>query len=97
MQYDFEWDVQKARANRSRHGVTFEEAATAFQDPNMLTVYDGRHGLAEDRWATVGISAAGRILVVHHTFQDKGSDRVAIRIIFSRKATSRERRHYQES
>ena len=64
MQYDFEWDLPKAKSNRRAHAVTFEEAATVIQDPQMLTLYDEQHSAIEDRWITLGISAAGRPLVV---------------------------------
>jgi len=47
MQYDFEWDLRKARVNRTRHEVTFEEAATVFQDPNMITLSDAKHEINE--------------------------------------------------
>jgi len=96
VQYDFEWDLKKARSNRASHGVTFEEAATVFQDPQMLTLYDGKHSSNEDRWITLGISAAGRVVVVNHTFPDRISEYIPVRIISSRKATSRERRQYRE-
>ena len=95
MQYDFEWDLKKAKFNRTNHRVTFEEAATVFRDSQMLTLYDGKHSSNEDRWTTLGISVAGRVLVVNHTFPDKITDHIAVRIISSRKATSRERRQYR--
>ena len=97
MQYDFEWDLHKARSNRNTHGVTFEEAATVFQDPQMLTLYDGKHSALEDRWISLGISAAGRLLVINHTFPTPVSEHVPVRIISSRKATRRERRQYEET
>jgi hypothetical protein len=97
VQYDFEWDPKKARSNRRNHKVTFEEAATVFMDPKMLTLYDGKHSLNEDRWITLGISAAGTLLVVNHTYPEQISDNIPVRIISSRKATSRERLHYQET
>jgi len=97
VQYDFEWDLKKARANRSRHRVSFEEATTIFRDPQMVTLFDGSHSTYEDRWITLGLSAAGRLLVVNHTFPQRASDRVPVRIISSRKATARERRQYQET
>ena len=96
MQYDFEWDLKKARSNRTRHGVSFEEAAAVFQDPRMLTLFDGTHSTHEDRWITLGLSAAGRLLIVNHTFPQKMTDHIPVRIISSRKATTRERRQYQE-
>jgi uncharacterized DUF497 family protein len=66
-------------------------------DPKMITLYDGKHSLNEDRWITLGISAAGTLLVVNHTYTEQISDNVPVRIISSRKATSRERLHYQET
>ena len=95
MQYDFEWDPAKARTNRKKHAVSFEEAATVFLDPRMLTLYDGSHSRTEDRWITLGLSGAGRLLVVNHTFREGVSERVPVRIISTRKATARERRQYQ--
>jgi uncharacterized DUF497 family protein len=53
MQYNFEWDPEKAMTNRRKHGVTFEEAASVFLDPRMLTVFDDEHSGAEDRWLTL--------------------------------------------
>ena len=97
MQYDFEWDPKKAKSNRKNHRVTFEEAATVFHDPQMLTIYDGKHSSNEDRWTTLGTSVEGRVLVVNHTFPDRMSDHISVRIISSRTATSRERRQYQET
>jgi len=96
MQYDFEWDTKKARSNRTNHGVTFEEAATVFQDAQMLTLFDGKHSSNEDRWITLGISAAGRVLVVNHTFPERITDHIPVRIISSRKATGHEQRQYRE-
>lgn len=95
MRYDFEWDPPKARANRSKHRVSFEEGATVFQDPRMLTLYDGSHSRNEDRWITLGLSVMGRLLVVNHTFPETASDRVPVRIISTRRATAREKRQYE--
>ena len=50
MQYNFEWDPVKAHANRKKHGVGFEEAATVFLDPRALSLFDTTHGQGEDRW-----------------------------------------------
>lgn len=94
MEYSFEWNREKARANRARHGVSFEEAATVFRDPRMVSVYNGEHSDSEDRWATLGISALGRLLVVCHTFREASSASATIRIISSRKATRHETRQY---
>ena len=61
VEYCFEWNREKGRANRAKHGVSFEEAPTVFQDPQMVSVYNGEHSDSEDRWATLGFSAMGRL------------------------------------
>ena len=87
----FEWDRNKAAANRRKHGVSFEEAATVFGDPLAITFDDADHSLTERRFITIGVSRAGRGLIVAHL--DRGEK---IRIISSRKATAREWSHYEE-
>jgi len=81
--------------NEDKHGVRFEEAASVFRDPNALSVFDAEHNQAEDRWLTLGISTAGRLIVVCHTFQDETKDSVAVRLISSRKATQKEIKQYR--
>ena len=88
----FEWDAEKARANRQKHGVSFEEAATAFGDPLSLTVDDPVHSEAEPRFITVGITAPGRVVVIVHADQED-----TVRLISARLATGRERRSYEET
>ncbi len=63
----FEWDKKKAASNLRKHGVSFEEAATAFGDRLSLTVPDPDHSRGEERFVLIGLSAAGRLLVVAHT------------------------------
>ena len=94
MDYNFEWDPNKARSNRSKHGASFEEAATVFRDPMALSLYDSEHSETEDRWITLGISVSGRLLVVCHTFQKQDEHSVTIRIFSSRKAIRREAEQY---
>ena len=96
MQYNFEWDPAKARANRTKHGVSFEEAATVFRDPRMLTLYDGDHSEQEERWTTLGIAATGRLLVVRHTYHEESADVIRIRLFSSRKASKHETAQYAE-
>lgn len=84
----FEWDDAKAAANLVKHGVAFEEAATAFDDPHSLTIPDVIH---PDRFVLLGYSRQLRMLVVVHS--ERGD---AIRIISARKATKREKRDYEE-
>ena len=92
--YGFEWDQDKAAANRRKHGVAFEEAATVFLDARASSLYDAKHSETEDRWATLGLSSAGRLLVVWHTFEEEGESYARVRIISSRKATRKEEQQY---
>jgi len=92
--YRFEWDLLKARANRRKHRVSFEEAATVFLDPRAASVYDPEHSGDEDRWVTLGLSSAGRLLVVCHTFQEIGPKECRVRLVSSRRATRKERQQY---
>ena len=87
----FEWDARKAVANRSKHRVPFEEAATVFGDPLSLTVPDPGQRKGEARFITIGISHRERILVVVHTDR-----RGRIRLISARRASRREKRTYEE-
>jgi uncharacterized DUF497 family protein len=96
LDYYFEWDREKAKTNEVKHGVSFEEAASIFLDPNAVSIFDTSHSQAEDRWLTLGISNLGRILVLCHTFDDETKDRVSIRIISSRKAGQREIKQYRK-
>ncbi|HCG03271.1 MAG TPA: hypothetical protein DEV93_22380 [Chloroflexi bacterium] len=91
MALEFEWDAAKADANFAKHGVSFGEASTVFQDSLSVTVSDPRHSRSEERFAILGRSADGRLLAVFHTDVD---DRV--RIISARPATRRERATYEE-
>lgn len=88
---DFEWDDAKAAANRRKHGVSFDEAATVFDDPLVSIFQDEEHWVVEDRWIAIGISGRGRLLVVSHAYRE---DRT--RIISARKATAKEAREYEE-
>ena len=89
MQY--EWDARKAAGNLSRHGVSFEEAASVFRDPLSQTGADPDHSIGEARSVTFGLSARGRLLAVAHT--EHGD---TIRIISARLATAGERTLYEE-
>lgn len=71
--------------------MSFPEAATVFDDASALTYHDPDHSSVEQRFITVGISNAGRLLIVAHA--DRGEN---IRIISARKTTLRERKHYEE-
>jgi uncharacterized DUF497 family protein len=87
----FEWDPRKAALNLAKHGVSFEEATTAFRDPLSATAPDPDHSVGESRFITFGLSAKGRLLVVSHT--ERGE---TIRLISARLATKQERKIYEE-
>jgi hypothetical protein len=86
----FEWDPNKATKNLRKHGVSFEEATTAFTDPLSITIHDPLHSDQEDRFILIGMSNKNRLLVIVHTDRQ---DR--IRIISARKATKKERKQYE--
>lgn len=90
----FDWDPRKARVNRVKHGVTFEEALTVFVDEAALWVPDPDHSADEERFVLLGMSARIRVLVVVHCDREAEA---TIRIISARKATRAERRQYVES
>jgi len=96
VEYHFSWDPVKARENRRKHRVPFEDAATVFRDPRALTIYDDEHSEGEDRWLTMGISAARGLLVVSHTFDQTDSDNAYVRVISAWKADAQETRQYRE-
>ena len=93
----FEWDPRKARTNQSKHGIGFESASTIFSDPRLLTLHDGAHSGAEDRWITLGRESSGKLLVVVHTWHENAPGSVLVRIISARPATRRERTQYESS
>ena len=95
MEYNFEWDPDKARLNRQKHGVGFDQAVTVFRDPRAFSVFDDAHSRTEDRWITLGVSAGGGLLVVHHTFEEMNERTVRVRIFSSRKATKNEANQYR--
>ena len=88
---DFEWDEAKARRNLSRHGVSFVEATTLFDDPLFVPYKDEEHSSQESRYVIIGESKENRLLVVAYTQRER------TRIIGVRKVTPRERRKYEES
>jgi uncharacterized DUF497 family protein len=94
--FNFEWDPKKARANQNTHGVGFDEGATVFTDPMALSIFDPDHSETEERWITLGISEKGRLLVVMHTFRKESEDAITVRIISTRKASKRESQTYGE-
>lgn len=86
---NFQWNRTKAALNLSKHGVSFEEASTVFDDPLSEAVSDPDHSIEEFRWVITGTSDQGRLLVV--AFTERGDQ---TRIISAREATRREARDY---
>jgi uncharacterized DUF497 family protein len=89
MEYD--WDKNKAITNLSKHGVSFEEAKTVFDDPLYVDFYDPDHSLEEHRFILLGESAQGRLLFVSYMERNNG-----IRLISAREATLLERKAYEQ-
>ncbi len=88
---EFEWDPTKAAANLNKHRVGFQEAATVPEDPLSTTFPDEVHSTEEHRFATIGVSDQGRVLVVAHADRND-----TIRLISARRATRRERAFYEQ-
>ena len=87
----FEWDSTKATANLSKHGVSFDEAKTVFDDPLYVDFYDPDHADGEQRYIIIGQSQQARLLMVSYTERND-----TIRIISSREVTRTEREAYEE-
>ena len=88
---EFEWDTQKAKANESKHNVTFYEASEIFEDHYSSSVRDPDHSLEEARYLIFGVSKSGKYLVVSYA---ERNDR--IRIISACQMTPRERKAYEQ-
>lgn len=87
----FEWDEKKAAVNLSKHGISFEEARTVFDEPLYVDFYDPDHSDEEERYIIVRESQPGNLLIVSYT---ERAD--FIRLISARKVTRVEREVYEE-
>lgn len=87
----FEWNESKAARNSTKHGVSFEEAKTVFDDPLYVDFYDPDHSEGEERYLIVGESNQGRLLIVSYT--ERGN---SVRLISAREVTRTEREAYEE-
>ena len=90
----FSRDAGKALSNLKKHGVSFEEAATVFADPDALDWDDPEHSDAEIRSKRLGTSVTGRVLIVMYTPRKVNNAKEIIRIISARQATRKERQAY---
>jgi hypothetical protein len=88
---EFGWDSRKAASNQRKHRVSFEEAASMFEDPLAITFSDPDHSEAEERFLTFGMSRLNRLTIVAHA--DRGG---RTRIISARTMTKQERKIYEE-
>jgi hypothetical protein len=89
---EFEWAPRKAQANRSKHGVSFEEAAELFTSGvDYLEIYDEAHSRTEDRFIAIGPIARGLVVVVYTERREK-----VLRIVSARLATRREALLFKE-
>jgi uncharacterized protein len=90
----FAWDPAKATRNLSKHGVSFEEAATIFADPEALDWADTAHSQSEARFKRIGKSVEGRVLVVVYTVRRLKHEKETVRIISARQGSRKERKAY---
>lgn len=97
MEQIYDWDKRKAQINLAKHKVSFEEGETIFDDPFLITYSDELHSEHEERLISIGMSRNERILLVVHVEKLEATNFTLIRIISCRKATSSERKLYEES
>jgi uncharacterized protein len=91
MERSFVWDPNKASSNAAKHGVSFEEAQTVFDDPLAVIFDDEAHSQQELREILIGHSTQNRLLII--SFAEQAN---TIRIISARRATRNEQRDYEE-
>ena len=91
MGLEFDWHESKAKNNLFKHGVSFDEACTVFNDSCYVDFYDPDHSNDESRFLIVGYSDQERLLIVSYTER-----RRVIRLISARPATRKERESYEE-
>jgi len=85
------WDESKNKKNQIKHGISFEEASSVFEDDESIIIYDEEHSIEEDRFIIIGLSLLSNVLVVCHCYLEEDT---VIRIISARKASLRERDNY---
>lgn len=86
-----EWDDRKAAINARKHGITFEEAETVFDDYYARVIPDEKHSVLEDRFVILGLSSLANVLIVCHCYRENGQ---TLRIISARHATKNEETAY---
>jgi len=93
MDYKFEWDEHKNELNIFKHDVSFEEAATVFDDDYAVTIYDENHSAYEDRFLVIGVSKYSLQLTVCHCYRGENED--IVRIISAWEAREKEIEIYE--
>ncbi|MDL2216296.1 BrnT family toxin [Desulfovibrio sp. OttesenSCG-928-M14] len=86
----FEWDENKNRLNKAKHGVSFNVAARVFADPDRLERYDQAHSADEDRWITIGMVSPVVLMVVYTEREGQKT----LRLISARQANEQEQKAY---
>jgi len=92
MSLGFQWDPRKVAINERKHGVSFEEAISFFEDPLARIFLDEWHSETESREIIIGHSSAGSLLLVAFVEQPDAT----IRVISARRATPKEQRDYEQ-
>ena len=90
----FDWDARKSQSNKRKHGISFEEAATAFLDPDGLDGEDLEHSEIEIRRLRLAKSSLGNVLLVAYTIRSRNDEEIT-RIISARRASRKERKKYE--
>lgn len=90
MDLEFEWDEEKNKLNKKKHGISFENAKFVFNDQNRIEIFDYEHSQTENRFNTIGM--VDDVLFVVYTER-----RERIRLISARLATSKERSFYYDN
>jgi uncharacterized DUF497 family protein len=85
----FVWDKFKAKNNKEKHGISFEEAASVFIIDGAEEFEDDEHSDDEERLIVIGLSRELRVLTVVHCWRE---NETVIRIISARKATQLEQK-----
>lgn len=88
---EFAWDPRKARSNLAKHGISFDEAQTAFLDDSARLIDDPDHSGEEERFVLLGFSIQAHCLIVSHCYRDSGA---VIRLISARRAHPNEEEQY---
>jgi uncharacterized DUF497 family protein len=89
---EFEWDQSKAASNLKKHGVSFEEAKTVFDNSLAVIFDDEAHSIDEQREIIIGHSRQNRLLLI--AFTERSGN---VRIISARLATRQEREDYEQN